>query len=93
MMSPETPPPSRQDTRVVRAQCTRWIEPDGYPGSVEDGFVEVENVQDGTVSLTICDDDVDEVERTWLKPAKARRIAHALIAAADEIEDEQDEPR
>lgn len=53
---------------------------------IEDAFVEIEDVQDGTVSLCLADENVDEVERVWLEPDNARRVAKALVDAADAIE-------
>lgn len=49
-------------------------------------FVEVEDVLDGTVSLAVMDENVEEVQRAWLEPDAARRTAKALIDAADAIE-------
>lgn len=69
-----------EPTRVVRAKCERW----GELGAV--GFIEVKDVHDGTVSLTVRDKKMSEVASSWLRPKEAWRIGWALMVAANEIE-------
>jgi hypothetical protein len=52
--------------------------------------VEVADVLDGTVSLALANENVEEVERVWLEPENVRRIAEAMLNAADEIEARRD---
>lgn len=76
------------ETEITRAKARLWVE---EAKTITTGFVEVEDVFDGTVSLAFTDEDVEEVTRVWLEPAKARKISMALADVANAIEGRDDE--